>query len=61
MGADVIQVVRGGQQFADSDGWNLHRNKRSIRLDLKDPDDLATLLRLVDGADVFLENWRPDV
>jgi formyl-CoA transferase len=61
LGADVIQVGRQGPSFGASDYWNLHRNKRSIALDLKDPDDHALLLELVGTADVFLENWRPGV
>jgi crotonobetainyl-CoA:carnitine CoA-transferase CaiB-like acyl-CoA transferase len=61
MGAEVTQIARGAPTFGGSDQWNLHRNKRSIHLDLKQPEDHATLLQLIDGADVFLENWRPDV
>jgi crotonobetainyl-CoA:carnitine CoA-transferase CaiB-like acyl-CoA transferase len=56
LGADVIQVGRDRPSFGASDYWNLHRNKRSIALNLKDPDDHQLLLDLVDGADVFLEN-----
>jgi len=61
LGADVIQVTKGAGNLPGSDGWNLHRNKRSLQLDLKDPGDRDTLLRLVDRADVFIENWRPGV
>jgi formyl-CoA transferase len=43
------------------DFQNLHRNKRSITLDLKKPEGLAIFLRLVKGADVVVENFRPDV
>lgn len=41
--------------------WQLHRNKRSITLDLKDPEHLALARQLVAGADVVLENGRPGV
>jgi crotonobetainyl-CoA:carnitine CoA-transferase CaiB-like acyl-CoA transferase len=62
MGAEVIHVVRpGGVDLGGSDGWNLHRNKRSIALDLKTPGALDVILTLIETADVFVENWRPDV
>jgi formyl-CoA transferase len=44
-----------------SDFQNLHRNKRSLTLNLKDPDGLAIFRRLVRQADVVVENYRPDV
>ena len=44
-----------------SDFQNLHRNTRSIVLDLKNPDGVATLKRLASHADVVIENFRPDV
>jgi itaconate CoA-transferase len=37
----------------------LNRSKESIRLDIKDPDDLALLHRMIAGADVFLQNLAP--
>jgi crotonobetainyl-CoA:carnitine CoA-transferase CaiB-like acyl-CoA transferase len=71
-GADVLKVERPGagdstrtMGLADPrDGvalyWKLlGRNKRCATLDLKDPDDVATLLRLVDDAHVLVENFRP--
>jgi formyl-CoA transferase len=45
----------------DPDFQNLHRNKRGIALDLKNPDGLAVFRRLVERADVVVENYRPDV
>ena len=43
------------------DFQNLHRNKRSITLDLKSPHGLAAFKRMVEKADVVVENFRPDV
>jgi len=45
----------------NADFQNLHRNKRSITLDLKSPQGLAAFKRLVEKADVVVENFRPDV
>jgi len=71
-GADVIKVERpdGGDSLRnmawrdprDGEGlwWRLvNRNKRTIALDLKVPDDVAVLRRLVVDADVLVENFRP--
>jgi crotonobetainyl-CoA:carnitine CoA-transferase CaiB-like acyl-CoA transferase len=55
-GGDPIGGARHGADFQ-----NLHRNKRSITLDLKSEAGRATLLRLVEQADVVIENYRPDV
>ena len=43
------------------DFQNLHRNKRSITLNLKEPDGLAVFMKLVEKADVVVENYRADV
>jgi crotonobetainyl-CoA:carnitine CoA-transferase CaiB-like acyl-CoA transferase len=65
-GADVIRIEppaddSGYADRASSDFQNLHRNKRSLTLDLKTVEGLDILLRLVDGADVLVENFRPGV
>ena len=44
-----------------SDFQNVHRNKRGITLNLKSPDGVAILKKLVASADVLVENFRPDV
>ena len=50
----------GGPRLG-SDFQNLHRNKKSITLNLKAPEGLKLFQRLVDKADVVVENYRPDV
>ena len=66
-GADVIRVEPPGtnEGFGGSrDGFdfvNLHRNKRGLALDLKDPDGHAAFLRLAKTADVLVENMRAQV
>ena len=44
-----------------SDFQNLHRNKRAMTLNLKDPKGLDVFRRLAEKADVIVENFRPDV
>jgi crotonobetainyl-CoA:carnitine CoA-transferase CaiB-like acyl-CoA transferase len=74
LGADVIKVERPGTGD-DTRAWGppwssdgvasyflaLNRNKRSVALDLKDPDDLARARALALGSDVVVENFRPGV
>jgi crotonobetainyl-CoA:carnitine CoA-transferase CaiB-like acyl-CoA transferase len=61
-GADVIHVDPPGGPIwkSDADAF-LQRGKRRISLDLKSPHDRATAGRLIDGADVVIENFRPGV
>jgi formyl-CoA transferase len=66
MGASVVKVearelVEGDSTALGFDFLNLHRNKRSMTLDLKHPRGLEVLRRLVRDADVLVENFRPDV
>ncbi len=69
-GADVIKIEEPGAQDGDSGPWdkrheadfqNLHRNKRSMTLNLKQPEGVAVLKRLAAKADVLVENYRPRV
>jgi alpha-methylacyl-CoA racemase len=60
MGAEVILVDRPGGP-PDVMVGAVGRGKRSIVIDLKHPDGAATLLRLVAGADVVVEGFRPGV
>jgi alpha-methylacyl-CoA racemase len=56
-GADVVRVDRVGAPDMDM----LARGKRSIGINLKHPDGVALLLRLIEQADVLLEPFRPGV
>ena len=67
-GAEVIKVeapdVAAEDVTGKRDGFdfqNLHRNKRTIRLNLKDPDGYAAFMRLVKQSDVLVENMRATV
>ncbi|HUZ65849.1 MAG TPA: CoA transferase [Acetobacteraceae bacterium] len=66
-GADVVKVEAregdgglGGARHGP-DFQNIHRNKRSLTLDLKKPEGVAILKRMAAAADVLVENYRPDV
>jgi formyl-CoA transferase len=66
MGANVIHVEARSDPQGDFgrdsfDFQNLHRNKRSMTLDLKHPKGLEVLKQLVVRADILVENFRPDV
>jgi len=70
-GADVIKVESPAGDGVRTMGWRdprddtalywkqVGRNKRSVVLDLKAPDDLHTMRQLVDRSDVLIENARP--
>jgi crotonobetainyl-CoA:carnitine CoA-transferase CaiB-like acyl-CoA transferase len=69
-GADVIKIesppkLELGDSFGGArlgpDFQNLHRNKRGFTLNLKDPEGLEVFRKLVQTADVVVENFRPDV
>lgn len=67
-GANVIKIEAPNAAGADmggsregSDFQNLHRNKRSIILNLKHETGLTIFKRLASTADVIVENYRPDV
>jgi crotonobetainyl-CoA:carnitine CoA-transferase CaiB-like acyl-CoA transferase len=56
-----VEAADMGGPRTGPDFSNLHRNKRSITLNLKSPEGVAALKRLVKRADVLVENYRPDV
>jgi formyl-CoA transferase len=68
-GADVVQVqmpehMRGDDTLGGQEGSDYqytHRNKRSITLNLKEPEGILILKKLIASADVVVENFRPDV
>ena len=70
MGADVIKVE--SKQGDDTRSWTpperdgvstyflgVNRNKRSIALDFKDPDDVEVARELAARADIVIENFKP--
>lgn len=69
-GANVIKI-EAPSDLSDSeqpggprhgpDFQNLHRNKRAMTLNLKDPNGLDAFKRMAAKADVVVENFRPDV
>jgi crotonobetainyl-CoA:carnitine CoA-transferase CaiB-like acyl-CoA transferase len=71
MGADVVKIetpqgdtVRGQGQLVNGLSWyfaSVNRNKRSVVLDLRDRQAKAVLERLLQRADVLVENFRPGV
>ncbi|MAA91776.1 MAG: formyl-CoA transferase [Deltaproteobacteria bacterium] len=69
-GADVIKLELPASLEADGalgasretpDFQNLHRNKRSLTLNLKNDEGRALFMKLVKKSDVVVENYRPDV
>src|SRR5262245_34873266 len=72
MGADVIKVEPPGGEASRQMAFELapgvsgpflavNRNKRGVTLDLKQPDAVGVLKRLLATADVLVENYRPGV
>jgi crotonobetainyl-CoA:carnitine CoA-transferase CaiB-like acyl-CoA transferase len=75
LGARVIKIERpgtgeAGRKLAIKDLWvddnsllfhTINRNKESFTANLKDPDDLAIVKKLITKADVLIHNFRPEV
>jgi crotonobetainyl-CoA:carnitine CoA-transferase CaiB-like acyl-CoA transferase len=68
-GAHAIKIEMPGGRTSDGMGGNrhgfdfqnLHRNKGSLTLNLRDPEGVAIFKKLAKDADVIVENYRPDV
>jgi len=68
-GADVVKIEPPGSAKGDVVGGsrhgfdfqNLHRNKRGITLNLKEPEAHAIFMQMAKSADVVVENYRSDV
>jgi alpha-methylacyl-CoA racemase len=61
MGAEVIRVDRLAHKGIGHRANVLNRGRRSIAVDLKNPDGVAAVQQLIDGADVVIEGFRPGV
>ncbi len=61
MGADVVRVDRKAAAGSGSKHEILNRNRRSIAVDLKNPEGVETVLKLIEEADGLIEGFRPGV
>ena len=61
MGAEVVRIDRRTAAGQGSKYDVLNRGRRSLALDLKKPDAVETVLRMVERADVLMEGFRPGV
>ena len=61
MGAEVIRIDRSGAVADQPELDYMARGRKSIALDLKNPDAVALALRLMAGADGLIEGFRPGV
>ncbi len=65
MGADVVRIDRAGNVSGGDPATPpadlLNRGRRSVGVDLKNPDGVETVLRLVESADALIEGFRPGV
>jgi alpha-methylacyl-CoA racemase len=61
LGADVTRVDRIGARVEGAEHYVMHRGRRSISVDLKQPEGREIVLRLVADADALIEVYRPGV
>jgi alpha-methylacyl-CoA racemase len=70
LGAEVVRIDRPAQRrpaaddgtgraAADPRRYVMHRGRRSVAVDLRHPDGVATVLRLIEQADALIEGFRP--
>jgi alpha-methylacyl-CoA racemase len=59
MGAEIVRIDRLGARPADRVPNPLHRGRRSVAVDLKNPAAVTAVLRMVEAADVLVEGFRP--
>lgn len=61
MGASVVRIDRKGSQSRDSKFDVLGRGRHNFALDLKNPENISTVLKLIESADALIEGFRPGV
>ncbi|MET8102706.1 CaiB/BaiF CoA-transferase family protein [Streptomyces sp. NPDC005236] len=61
LGAEVVRVDRPAEHGMPSPHPILHRSRRSVTADLKNPRGIEVVLKLIDGADALIEGFRPGV
>lgn len=63
MGAEVIRVDRssGGNMLGANPADVMMRGRKSIAVDLKNPEGVDAVLKLIDSADILIEGFRPGV
>lgn len=65
LGAEVLRLTRsadaGAPVFSEVGGAVLHRARPAVSVNLKDSEDQARVLQLIDGADALIEGFRPGV
>lgn len=61
MGAEVLRIDRPAKPGARRSGGVLDRGRRTLEIDLRQPEAVASVLQLIESADVLLEGFRPGV
>ncbi|MFZ4584828.1 MAG: CaiB/BaiF CoA transferase family protein [Acidimicrobiia bacterium] len=61
LGADIVRIDRAGGRPSHSEREPMYRGRRSIAVDLKNPEGVELVLQLVEQADALIEGYRPGV